>query len=166
LSGCNNSKDKTSPSKIKSLKGIMKTKMEQFSAKNSNPVLNVAKDGTVLCSNEASEPLLHEWCLGVGDKLPSAIQDLVQRVVSQRSPEKMEVKVGSRVYLIAFHPLPEEECVNIYGFDISDHKDLEEKLQKSEAREMANVELAEVIDIHLIKPLMDDLYRLVHIPIV
>ncbi|HET8686662.1 MAG TPA: PAS domain S-box protein, partial [Methanosarcina sp.] len=42
--------------------------------------------------------------------------------------------VGKRVYLIAFHPLPEEECVNIYGFDISDQKELEEQLRESEAR--------------------------------
>ena len=43
----------------------------------------------------------------------------------------MEVKVGNKVYLIAFHPLPDEECVNIYGFDISDQKELERKLQES-----------------------------------
>jgi hypothetical protein len=35
----------------------MNTKMEQFSTNNPNPVLCVEKDGTVLYSNEASEPL-------------------------------------------------------------------------------------------------------------
>jgi len=40
----------------------------------------------------------------------------------------MEVKKGKRVYLVTFYPLPEEECVSIYGFDISDQKELEEKL--------------------------------------
>ena len=49
----------------------MKTKMEQFPAKNPNPVLSVAKDGIVLYSNEAGEPLLHEWGVEVGEKLPS-----------------------------------------------------------------------------------------------
>ena len=112
----------------------MKTKMEQFPATNPNPVLSVEKDGTVLYSNVAGEPLLHEWGVGVGEKLPSYIGDLVQRVISQNSPEKMEVKVGKRVYLVAFHPLPEEECVNIYGFDISDQKELEGKLRESEKK--------------------------------
>ena len=46
----------------------------------------------------------------------------------------MEVKAGKRVYLISLHPLPEEECVNIYGFDISDQKELEEKLRESEGK--------------------------------
>jgi hypothetical protein len=79
----------------------MKTKMEQSSATNPNPVLSVANDGTVLYSNEAGEPLLYEWGVRVGEKLPSTIGDLVQRVISRNSPEKMEVKVGKRVYYVA-----------------------------------------------------------------
>jgi PAS domain S-box-containing protein len=110
----------------------MKTKIEQSSATNPNPVLSVGKDGTILYSNEASEPLLLEWGVGVGEKLPSCIGDFVQRVSSRSSPEKIEVKVGNRVYLVAFHPSPEGECVNIYGFDINDQKELEEKLRIKE----------------------------------
>ena len=143
----------------------MKPKMEQFQATNPNPVICVEKDGTVLYSNKAGEPLLHEWGVEVGEKLPSRIGDLVQRVISRNSPERIEVKVGKKVYLIVFHPLPEQECVNIYGFDISDHKELEEKVQESEACETAIVELSEIIDIQAIQSLMDDLYKLAHIPI-
>ena len=110
----------------------MKPKMELSSVINPNPVLRVAKDGTVLYSNEASEPLLHEWCMAVGDKLPSDIRVIVQTVISQNSLEKMEIKAGNRVYLISLHHLIEEECVNIYGFDISDQKALEEKLSIKE----------------------------------
>ncbi len=109
----------------------MKEKMEQLSAKNPNPVLSVEKDGTILYSNEAGEYLLHEWGVGVGGKLPSSIGDLVQSVITRNSPEKMEIKVGKRVYLVSFHTSPEDECVNIYGFDISDRKELEEKLLES-----------------------------------
>ena len=105
----------------------METKLEQFPATNPNPVLSVGKDGTVLYSNEAGEPLLHEWGVGVGEKVPSYIGDFVQRVISLNSPEKIEVKAGNRVYLVSFHPLPEEDGVNIYGFDISEQKELEGK---------------------------------------
>jgi PAS domain S-box-containing protein len=42
----------------------------------------------------------------------------------------MEVKVGSRTYLVSLHPF-EEEYVNIYGFDISEQKELEENLRKA-----------------------------------
>ena len=120
----------------------MKTKMEQLPAMNPNPVLHVEKNGTILYSNEAGEPLLHEWDVGVGEKLPSYIGDFVKRVISQNSPEKMEVKVGKSVYLVAFHPIPEDESVNIYGFDVSDQKELEEKLRESEEKCRNIVEIA------------------------
>jgi PAS domain S-box-containing protein len=55
-----------------------------------------------------------------------------QRVLFHNNPERMEVNVGKKIYLIVFHPLPEQECVNISGFDISVQKELEEKLQDSE----------------------------------
>ena len=50
--------------------------------------------------------------------------------------------MGKRVYLVSFHPLPEDECVNIYGFDISDQKELEEKLRESEEKYRNIVETA------------------------
>ncbi len=108
--------------------------MEQFLANNPNPVLNIGKDGMILYSNKAGELLLHEWGVKAGEKLPSCIGDFIQRAISQNSPEKMEAKMGKRVYLISFHPFPKEKCVNIYGFDISDQKELEEQLRESEAK--------------------------------
>ena len=142
----------------------MKTKTEQFPAKNPNPVLSVAVDGTVLFSNDAAEPLLHEWDIRVGEKLPSYIGDFMQRVIYLNSPEKLEVKAGNKVYMVSFHPLLEEECINIYGFDISDHKEVKENVQKSETRKIANLELAEIVDSQAIQSLMDDFYKLAHIP--
>ena len=101
-------------------KGNMEAKVDQTPATNSNPVLSVNKNGCIVYSNEAGNPLLNEWDVKVGEKLPSSIVDLVQRVIYQNSPEKMETKVGNRIYLVIFSPLPEQECVNISGFDISD----------------------------------------------
>lgn len=86
----------------------MKAKMEQFAAMNPNPVLNVANDGVILYSNKAGEPLLHEWGVRVGETLPSRIVDLVQRIISRNNPEKIEVKVGKKVYSLAFHPIQEK----------------------------------------------------------
>jgi hypothetical protein len=69
----------------------------------------------------------------IGEKLP-LIENIVRRVISPNSPENIEVKAGNRVYSLSFHPLPEEECVNVYGFDISDRKEFEEKLRESEKK--------------------------------
>lgn len=106
----------------------MKEKVKLTPASNLNLVLSVTKDGIVISSNEASEPILKEWGVEAGQKLPSRIVDLVQMVISRNSPEKIDVNVGNRVYLVVFHPVPEQECVHISGFDINEHKNFENKL--------------------------------------
>ncbi|HII00213.1 TPA: PAS domain-containing protein [Methanosarcinaceae archaeon] len=142
----------------------MAAKMDQFPAINSKPVLSIAKDGVILYSDEAGESLLHEWGVRVGEQLPPHIKIFVQRAISREGIEKIEVKMGKRVYFIVFHPLPEKECVNIYRFDISDRKELEGKLRESETQEKVNLKLAEIIDAKVVQSLMNDFYRLAHIP--
>ena len=71
----------------------MTKKMEQFPAMNPNPVLSVEKDGAVIYSNEAAKSLLDEWSMNIGEKLPSSIGNLVKKVFSQNSPEKIELKL-------------------------------------------------------------------------
>jgi PAS domain S-box-containing protein len=112
----------------------MSTYIEQYSSINLNPVLSVTKDGTFLYSNETSEPILNEWGVRVGEKLPSSIVDLVQKVISRNSPEKIKVNVGKKVFLIVFDPSPKQECVNISGFDISNQRELDEKPHESEEK--------------------------------
>ncbi len=143
----------------------MKEKIEKFPLTNPNPVLCVAQDGVILYSNEAGEPLLHEWGVKTGEKSPSSIIDLVKRVISLNNPEKAEVRVEKKVYMVVFHPLPEKECVNISGFDISGRKEFEEKANESEACEIDEVELSDIIDIQAIQSLMDDFYKFAHITI-
>ncbi|HEY3361164.1 MAG TPA: PocR ligand-binding domain-containing protein [Methanosarcina sp.] len=130
-----------------------------------NPVLSISNDCIVLCSNKAGKALLHEWGMEVGEKLPSYLGNIVRKVIIQNNPEKMEVKIGKRVYLVIFHPLPKQECVNISGFEISDHAELDEKIQESVTQEMANLELTDILDIPAIQSLIDDLYELTHITI-
>jgi len=58
----------------------------------------------------------------------------------------MEVKVGNKVYLVTFHPTPDEREVTLYGFDITDQKELEKKLQESEKKYRDIVETAKEVD--------------------
>jgi ligand-binding sensor protein len=142
----------------------MKIKTDQFSTKNFNPVISVAKDVTILYSNEAGEPLLREWIVAVGEKLPSDIGDCVKRVIPQNSPINIEINIGEKVYLISFYHFPEDKCVNIYGFDINYQKGLNGKVCKDVAKEVEDLEFSEVIDVQAIQSLMDDFYKLAHIP--
>ena len=52
--------------------------MEQTPTTNTYFVLSVDRNGCVLYSNEADNPLLIEWGVKVGEKLPSSIVDIVK----------------------------------------------------------------------------------------
>ena len=146
----------------------MKSKKKKSPARNLNPLLSVANDCTVLYSNKAGEPLLHEWSVKVGEKVPSNIGEIVKRIISLDSPEKLEIKVGNRIYLVIFSPIPEKECISISGFDISDQKGLirfTEKAHEREAKKVSKIEFAEIIDTQAIQSLMNDFYKLTRIPI-
>ena len=127
----------------------MKINMGRFTANSLNPVIGLANSGTVLYSNIAGEPLLHKWNVRVGEKVPSYIEDFVQNAISQKSPTKMEVEVENKVYLVTFHPTPEEKEVSLYGFDITDQKKLEKKLQESENKYRDIIETAKEVDVKL-----------------
>ena len=104
----------------------------------------------------------------VGEKVPSSIGEIVKRIISLDSPEKLEIKVGNRIYLVIFSPLPEKEYISISGFDISDQKGLirfTEKAHESEAKKVSKIEFAEIIDTQAIQSLMNDFYKLTRIPI-
>ena len=143
----------------------MTTDLELFPATNPNPVLSVADDCTVFYSNKAGETLLHEWGVAVGEKLPSYVEGVVKNVIFLNRPEKIKVETRKGVYLVGFYPVPEKKCVNIYGFDISDWREFEEKPPGSEACKVANLELVDILDIPAIQSLMDDLHELIHIVI-
>ena len=112
----------------------MYAKKEQTPAMNPNPVFNAAKDGTVIYTNEAGKPLLKEWGVSIGEKLPILLRDFVQRAVFQNIPEKIEVEIERRAYLLLFQPLPTEEHVTIYGYEISNQEKLEEALKEREEK--------------------------------
>ena len=143
----------------------MKAKIGKSPEINPNPVLIVKKNGTVIYSNKVGKPLLHGWGIQIGGKLPLSIVNLMQRVISRNNSEEIKIKVGEGVYLMLFHPLPEQECVSISGFNISDHKKPGDEIQESEAQENENLELSRLIDVKAVQSLMNDFYRLANIPI-
>lgn len=106
--------------------------MEQLMFQNPNPVLRAGVDGRIVYSNAASEALLKKWDTEMGGKLPRSIENLIKKVIKGTDHEKIEVKVGKKVYLVDFYRVPGEDYANIYGFEITGQKKLGEKLRIKE----------------------------------
>ncbi len=108
-------------------------RLAKFPSENPNPVLRVAKDGTILYTNEASLSLLNLWGCQVGQLLPDDWRKLTLDVFSSGSSKEAEVEVGDRILSLTFAPVVDADYVNVYGLDITERKRAEAALRESEA---------------------------------
>ena len=104
-----------------------------FPEENPNPVLRIARDGTILYANPVSGPFLSEWGLAAGQSLP---EDWTRRIAAIVDAGNI-VEQGNWDAPIESFPaccasLAEEGYVNIYGLDITDRKQAEDSLHRAD----------------------------------
>ena len=76
--------------------------------------------------------LLEYWGIKEGEKVPQSLRHSIKRVLSQENPKNLEIQAGKTTYAVVLYPFPEEDYVNLQGFDISFRVLAEEKLRKRE----------------------------------
>jgi PAS domain S-box-containing protein len=108
--------------------------LSRFPLENPNPILRVRQDGMVLYANPSSEGLLVEWGCAAGEFLPSKVQLVITKSISENANTTVEVSCGNRVLSVLFVPIPGTDYVNLYGRDITEREQAIEKLQISEAK--------------------------------
>ncbi len=106
--------------------------LARFPAENPNPVLRVAKDGKIIYANHASESLLHNWNCTVGEYLPQDWREKVVNVVRHNTSATVDVEYEKRFYSMMVVAIPDAGYVNIYGRDITERKQAEEKNRQLE----------------------------------
>jgi PAS domain S-box-containing protein len=106
-------------------------RLARFPAENPSPVLRVARDGTVLYGNAASQSLLQEWESGVGRRLPERWRQLTAEALDSALRQQVEVEHGGRVFSVVIAPITNADYVNLYGLEVSDRKMAEEALRKA-----------------------------------
>ncbi len=109
-----------------------KENLAKFPAENPDPVLRVAKNGTVIFANKAARPLLDAWSCRLDQALPKQWAELVASVLVSGAREDVEIKSDGRIFLVTFAPVVEAGYVNLYAHDITERKRAEEKIKKSQ----------------------------------
>jgi PAS domain S-box-containing protein len=100
--------------------------LARFPGENPNPVLRVARDGTLLYANEASGPLLAAWGCPVGQRLPAAWHQTILDVLRQGTADEIEFELDDRLFSLTLAPIEEVGYVNIYGLDITERRRAQE----------------------------------------
>jgi PAS domain S-box-containing protein len=122
--------------------------LSRFPSENPNVVMRISKDGNIIYSNRAGQPILDEWKCQIGQQVPTGWQQLVSSVLESGTQREVEEKHDSQTFLIMFAPIVDAGYVNIYGRNITERKKAEENLQRSEevARQRAE-ELEKIMDL-------------------
>jgi len=104
--------------------------LAKFPSENPNPVLRIAKSGTILYANEAGLSLLNAWGCNTGQPLPDEWRQFVLDVLSSGSSKNTEVEFGDRVFSLTFAPVVDGGHLNLYGFEITRRKRAEEQIRR------------------------------------
>jgi PAS domain S-box-containing protein len=106
--------------------------LSKFPSENPNPVLRIAKDGTVLYANTATKSQLSELKVEIGQPAPPHLRQLVADVISSDLGKEVEVKHGDRIFMFTLAPVTDNAYVNVYGLDITERKQAEKMLRENE----------------------------------
>ena len=102
--------------------------LSRFPNENIYPVMRVGKDGTVLYANKPSLPILETWECRMGQHLPETWHKFVIYAFNSGVSKNTEFEAKGRVYSLTFVPISGPDYVNIYGYDITERKKAEERL--------------------------------------
>src|SRR5665648_9035 len=103
--------------------------LAKFPAEDPNPVLRISKDGTVLYHNHSSESLLEHWHYQEGKALQDRWIQLVIDALRDDDIKTAETEMDDKLIFLTFAPIAEKDFVNVYGSDITELKQGEERIK-------------------------------------
>jgi len=99
--------------------------ISKFPGENPNPVLRISEDGSILYTNQVGKSLIESW----EDKecVPDYWKKVIENVLAKGIGQEIEEENNEKLFSLFFTFVSEENYVNVYGHDITERKQAEEK---------------------------------------
>jgi PAS domain S-box-containing protein len=108
--------------------------LAKFPAENPDPILRIARDGTLLYINQAGLNLLPEWHLQVGKATPLMLREAVLQAMNNGLTRMLDLEQRRQIYSFSVVPIVDAGYANLYGRDVTERRKAEEALRKSESQ--------------------------------
>lgn len=105
--------------------------LAKFPSENPYPVLRVLANGTISYGNIASEGLLKHWQRSIGQSVPDEWKAMIDEAIQTNKRILKEETLDNTVVSFAITPVAHSGYINIYGRDITEYRNAEKQLQKS-----------------------------------
>jgi len=106
-------------------------RIAKFPGQNPNPVMRVSNDGTIIYANSASKTLLDLWGSKIGHRIPGNVYEIVHSVIDSGLHDSVEISCGDTIFNIVFAPVNEYNYVSLYARDVTEIKNTEMELIKT-----------------------------------
>ncbi|WP_170773195.1 response regulator [Ruegeria lacuscaerulensis] len=104
--------------------------LAQIPEENPNPVMCISNDGVLIYANRSSDPLLDALDLKVGQRVGPDWLKRVETGLRQNERQDFECQAGGMVYALLLWPLPDAKHVNLYGRDVTQLKQAENRMRE------------------------------------
>ncbi len=104
--------------------------LAKIPAENPYPVLRIAKDGKLLYANDASNSFLTEWKCQQDQTVPDYWSQVVSETFASGKRRSVETKHFNKTFSFEIVPVFETNYANLYGRDITEHRQIEEDLKR------------------------------------
>ncbi|HWR04123.1 MAG TPA: PAS domain S-box protein [Humidesulfovibrio sp.] len=105
----------------------------KFPEENPSLVMRIGPDLRITHANRTSMPFLESRSMAVGDPFPAEYVEHVRSAMNTKARRGFEVSLGERVINMDVVPVANESYVNIYGQDVTERKNAQERLQRKSA---------------------------------
>ena len=103
-------------------------KLASFPEDNIGPVMRFGSDKTLIYANPAAQKILHNLEVDENDKAVGELARFIENVLDNNNIVTHELEIENSIFLIRFVSIPGNNCVNVYGTDITVQKNFEKKL--------------------------------------
>ena len=106
--------------------------LARFVDENPHPEMRVTPDGSVIYSNKASELITSSWAGGADRRIPGEYLHAVTLAWDTGQKREIELREASRTYAITIVPFADVGYINLYGRDVTEEKNLAERLTQAQ----------------------------------